>query len=96
MNDPLAAPTAGGERSVLRKTQAKPATATKTQAKPVTAAKTAKPAGVPARAGNRVSKPVVAAAGVAGLVPLCVPERGAPGRATRPGAPRTVRISRRR
>ncbi|MFI0465625.1 hypothetical protein ACH347_16235 [Saccharopolyspora sp. 5N102] len=48
-------------------------TATATKAKPVAAAKTAKTADVPSRPGNRVSKPVVAAAAVAGLVLLSVP-----------------------
>ncbi|MDA3627916.1 hypothetical protein OU415_20955 [Saccharopolyspora sp. WRP15-2] len=67
--DPVAA--TSGKVEPATATTAKAEAATKVA--PVAAAKSAKETTTPARPGNRVSKPVIAAAAVAGLVLLSVP-----------------------
>ncbi|MEV5539402.1 hypothetical protein AB0L13_21315 [Saccharopolyspora shandongensis] len=72
----LAEPVADAGTGQATAVEAATATATASKATPVAAAKTAKTAktaDVPSPPGNRVSKPVVAAAAVAGLVLLSVP-----------------------
>lgn len=69
--DPVAATSGKVEAATETTTRAEAKAETKVT--PVATAKPAKDSKVPARPGNRVSKPVIAAAAVAGLVLLSVP-----------------------